>query len=174
MSQEATRRSHWDALTRIEESGAPYGLVMEDDATWLESLDTVKRTLQHVAADIERHPVILLSCNPDGSVMESDKPWLSSVIQCHGATAYIIRRDYIPTLKKAWGQPVEEYWGAIDQTWKDLQIQDNWAVTNPKLTRQRVSYSDNEHKVMDWGGQLVNRTRRHNATNSKWNVSRIQ
>lgn len=148
--QEACRRSHMSALSALEASGAPYGLILEDDATWTVSTDRVVSTLQHVAEDIKKHPVILLACN-GGMGYATDKSWLWTVYNCQTTSGYFIRRDYIPKLKQAWGSEVTSYWGAIDQIWKPLQMSDDWAITVPKLIIQGASYSDIEGRYVDYG-----------------------
>eukprot|EP00747_Dinoflagellata_sp_TGD_P106589 gnl/TRDRNA2_/TRDRNA2_169890_c0_seq6.p1 gnl/TRDRNA2_/TRDRNA2_169890_c0~~gnl/TRDRNA2_/TRDRNA2_169890_c0_seq6.p1 ORF type:complete len:171 (-),score=16.03 gnl/TRDRNA2_/TRDRNA2_169890_c0_seq6:269-781(-) len=64
--QEACRRSHLMALDRIEASGLPYGLILEDDMMWEQG----NQTLQKMFCDIEKHindyPVILLACMGSG------------------------------------------------------------------------------------------------------------
>ena len=39
---------------------------------------------------------------------------------------------------------------AIDQYWKKLQIQDKWFILNPRISEQRVSYSDIEKKIVNY------------------------
>merc|ERR1719456_2069523 len=131
---EASRRSHVAALKQIEASGAPYGLVMEDDVEWSTDAQTLHNVLSHVRSDIEHHPVILLGCcevNLMGHEIEHEfyKPWLKSATACACSTAYIIRHDYISTLRSLWESDVVKCSNGgndhADEIWKSLQGKDH-------------------------------------------------
>lgn len=135
LPREGCRRSHIDAVTRIKQSGAPYGLVLEDDAAWTKSHDVIWNVLQHVADDIKRHPVILLHCFEKEPLSQSEKPWLWNLGFCHSTAAYIVRADYIDTLLYTWRKPIPGG-RSVDWEWKPLQVSDHWAATRPFLIRQ--------------------------------------
>eukprot|EP00747_Dinoflagellata_sp_TGD_P106577 gnl/TRDRNA2_/TRDRNA2_169890_c0_seq1.p1 gnl/TRDRNA2_/TRDRNA2_169890_c0~~gnl/TRDRNA2_/TRDRNA2_169890_c0_seq1.p1 ORF type:complete len:250 (-),score=31.90 gnl/TRDRNA2_/TRDRNA2_169890_c0_seq1:37-786(-) len=151
--QEACRRSHLSALDRIEASGLPYGLILEDDMMWEQG----NQTLQKMFCDIEKHindyPVILLACN-GGRIFPGRRqldPEFQFVEACQTTSAYVIRRDYIKTLRYRWE---EESHLAIDQTWKRLQPAHGWAMTSPLLVKQRPSWSDIEGRYVDYKASL--------------------
>eukprot|EP00747_Dinoflagellata_sp_TGD_P106592 gnl/TRDRNA2_/TRDRNA2_169890_c0_seq9.p1 gnl/TRDRNA2_/TRDRNA2_169890_c0~~gnl/TRDRNA2_/TRDRNA2_169890_c0_seq9.p1 ORF type:complete len:251 (-),score=32.29 gnl/TRDRNA2_/TRDRNA2_169890_c0_seq9:37-789(-) len=151
--REACRRSHLSALDRIEASGLPYGLILEDDMMWEQG----NQTLQKMFCDIEKHindyPVILLACN-GGRIFPGRRqldPEFQFVEACQTTSAYVIRRDYIKTLRYRWE---EESHLAIDQTWKRLQPAHGWAMTSPLLVKQRPSWSDIEGRYVDYKASL--------------------
>jgi len=145
---EASRRSHLKALAEIAASDAPHGLVLEDDVVWHQPISVVNDILSRVNLSISKHPVILLSCNGRGTA--TDEPWMLAVQDCQTASAYIIRKDYIPTLVKLMETETTETF-PLDQAWKRLQVKDNWGLTQPKLMVQGASFSDIENRTVDYG-----------------------
>jgi len=145
---EASRRSHLKALAEIAASDAPHGLVLEDDVVWHQPISVVNDILSRVNLSISKHPVILLSCNGRGTA--TDEPWMLAVQDCQTASAYIIRKDYIPTLVKLMETETTETF-PLDQAWKRLQVKDNWGLTQPKLMVQGASFSDIENRPVDYG-----------------------
>jgi len=145
---EACRQSHLAALNASLASQAPYALIMEDDAVFNVGQSTVQDMLCRIKQEIRNYPMFLLSCNGRGN--STDKVWMKLVQDCQTTSAYVIRRDYIPKLMSLWQQDEPEDF--LDFTWKLLQKRDgNWAMTDPLLVRQGASYSDIEHKVVDYG-----------------------
>lgn len=147
---EGCRQSHLKALKQFNQSGVPYALILEDDAMWKpENFQYVKEYLGRLEEGLKNHPVILLSCN-GGSKEIPGEPWLHTIHACFTTSAYVIRRDYMPKLIEHWEaiNPDTEF---LDVTWFKLQSGDNWAVTAPRLVKQRASYSDIEHRNVDYG-----------------------
>lgn len=147
----ACRTSHIHALERLLASSAHYGLVVEDDAAWHQDQELVQSYLCNIAAHIEEHPVILLSCNPAGKGWgcPTKHSWLRRVASCQSTTAYIVRRDYAHVLLDLWRNQAPEK--DIDQTWKPLQKRDRWAMTWPLLLEQSASFSDLQGAYKDYG-----------------------
>jgi len=149
---EASRRSHIAALKQIEDSGAPYGLVLEDDVEWTADAQTLHKVLSQVRSDIKQHPVILLDCcdmNIVGVDMASQpllSPGLKSGAGCLCTTAYIIRNDYISVLRSLWESDIVKapHCNPIDQVWKSLQGKDQWARVDPLLMQQVNTVSDSD------------------------------
>jgi len=146
--REACRRSHLKALAEIEASNAPYGIVLEDDAVWNQDPAVVNDILSRVKESISKYPVILLACNGYGK--PTDEPWMLAVQDCQTTSAYVIRKDYISTLRKVWETETTEAY-PVDLAWKRLQIQDHWGMTQPKLMIQGASFSDIENRHVDYG-----------------------
>eukprot|EP00747_Dinoflagellata_sp_TGD_P106584 gnl/TRDRNA2_/TRDRNA2_169890_c0_seq16.p1 gnl/TRDRNA2_/TRDRNA2_169890_c0~~gnl/TRDRNA2_/TRDRNA2_169890_c0_seq16.p1 ORF type:complete len:252 (-),score=41.57 gnl/TRDRNA2_/TRDRNA2_169890_c0_seq16:37-792(-) len=153
--QEACRRSHLSALDRIEASGQPYGLVLEDDMMWQQENGTLQEMFCHIGKMIDKYPVILLACVGDGfSVGGQQDLHFHHVDKCQTSSAYVIRRDYIKILRKQWEKESHEYLQAVDQIWKPLQLRDRWLMTWPLLVKQRPSWSDIEGRYVDYKASL--------------------
>eukprot|EP00747_Dinoflagellata_sp_TGD_P106586 gnl/TRDRNA2_/TRDRNA2_169890_c0_seq3.p1 gnl/TRDRNA2_/TRDRNA2_169890_c0~~gnl/TRDRNA2_/TRDRNA2_169890_c0_seq3.p1 ORF type:complete len:254 (-),score=38.65 gnl/TRDRNA2_/TRDRNA2_169890_c0_seq3:37-798(-) len=153
--QEACRRSHLMALDRIEASGQPYGLVLEDDMMWQQENGTLQEMFCHIGKMIDKYPVILLACVGDGfSVGGQQDLHFHHVDKCQTSSAYVIRRDYIKILRKQWEKESHEYLQAVDQIWKPLQLRDRWLMTWPLLVKQRPSWSDIEGRYVDYKASL--------------------
>eukprot|EP00747_Dinoflagellata_sp_TGD_P106585 gnl/TRDRNA2_/TRDRNA2_169890_c0_seq2.p1 gnl/TRDRNA2_/TRDRNA2_169890_c0~~gnl/TRDRNA2_/TRDRNA2_169890_c0_seq2.p1 ORF type:complete len:253 (-),score=41.16 gnl/TRDRNA2_/TRDRNA2_169890_c0_seq2:37-795(-) len=153
--REACRRSHLSALDRIEASGQPYGLVLEDDMMWQQENGTLQEMFCHIGKMIDKYPVILLACVGDGfSVGGQQDLHFHHVDKCQTSSAYVIRRDYIKILRKQWEKESHEYLQAVDQIWKPLQLRDRWLMTWPLLVKQRPSWSDIEGRYVDYKASL--------------------
>mmetsp|Transcript_60352 Transcript_60352/g.168625 ORF Transcript_60352/g.168625 Transcript_60352/m.168625 type:complete len:547 (+) Transcript_60352:52-1692(+) len=144
--REGCRRSHLLALARLHESGAPYGLVLEDDAAWSKPDNVVREMLAKVPEGMRERPVILVSCNGVGS--STEETWLKQVEDCQTTSAYFVRRDYIPVLQALWEKASDD--NPIDIAWKSLQRKDRWGMMQPLLVKQAASYSDIEHRFVDY------------------------
>lgn len=153
--EEGCRRSHLLALDRIEASGLPYGLVLEDDMMWQERNSTLQEMFCHISKHIDDYPVILLACNGHGRPIQPNLP-LQFVEDCQTASAYVVRRDYIKVLRSQWNRDLPT--DAIDQTWKPLQLPHSWAMTSPLLVKQRPSWSNIEGKYVDYKVLLQGRS----------------
>jgi len=139
---DACRRSHINALQKLAASNATYGLILEDDAQWQVDRSALQGHLCNIHNHIKEHPVILLACNLDGHSLGHtlENVWLRSTGSCQTSSAYVVRRDYAQRLLRLFrDQPSTS---AIDQTWKRLQVHDNWAMTWPVLVKQEEGYSD--------------------------------
>lgn len=160
---DACRSSHVKALQAFKASGAPYGLILEDDVVWKKDVPLwmVEDRLCAAEKQIKDHPVLLLSCNPYGEIGKSPlgsllpadgQPLLREVNGCQTASAYIVRQDYVDKLLAVWENVAPgAHTRACDQLWKPLQKRDGWAMTEPLLIEQGRSYSDIEAKVVDYG-----------------------
>lgn len=155
---EACRQSHVKALDLIAASKADYGLIFEDDAVWDQNMSVVHDVLSHAEESIKKYPVILLSCQNcslhSGNVWPADEPWMRKIKTCQTTTAYIIRKDYIPTLRNLWVKGSlwdpffrDEWKVPIDIQWMKMQLKDHWGLTQPSLVNQSKGYSDIDHKV---------------------------
>lgn len=139
---DACRRSHINALQKLAASNATYGLILEDDAQWQVERSALQGHLCNIHNHIKEHPVILLACNLDGHSLGHtlENAWLRSTGNCQTSSAYVVRRDYAQRLLRLFRD--QDPTSAIDQTWKSLQVHDNWAMTWPVLVKQAEGYSD--------------------------------
>jgi GR25 family glycosyltransferase involved in LPS biosynthesis len=107
--------------------------------------------------------VVLFSAN-EVDTLPTEYPFLMKINNSQTASGYMVSKKYAPTLlsnfkegvvkldagyKNNDSNPGGSY--AIDQYWKLLQKTDNWYRFEPKLGKQRESYSDIQKGVMDYG-----------------------
>jgi GR25 family glycosyltransferase involved in LPS biosynthesis len=147
-------RSHVGVLKLAKERGYKRILVLEDDFMFTtESLDIINK-LDDVAFD-----VCLLSCNLLDSVESSEYPFLLRVLDAQTTSGYIINSHYYDKLIKVFEDAIPKFeetnhhWlYAIDIAWKVLQKCDTWYCFNPRIGRQRPSYSDcgNCYSDVNW------------------------
>merc|ERR1712194_404211 len=116
-------------------------------------LDAVPGILPKLGNTLSAHPVILLGGKCQGSKEKLPEAWLRLARKCVLANAYVISRQYAPTLLQMWEdtlKPGRDFTPA-DISWMPLMEADHWAITNPSLMEQGMSYSD-------IGGFMVSRS----------------
>ena len=147
-------RSHVGVLKLAKERGYKQILVLEDDFMFTtDSLDIIKK-LDDVTFD-----VCLLSCNLLDSTECTEHPFLLRVNDAQTTSGYIINAHYYDKLIQVFEDAIPKFeetnhhWlYAIDVAWKILQKRDTWYCFNPRIGRQRPSYSDcgNCYSDVNW------------------------
>ena len=150
-------RSHINVLKLAKERGYKRVLIFEDDFTFTLNItqfeDGIKK-LDEVDFD-----VCLLSYNLFNHAESKEHPFLSRVFNAHTASGYIINAHYYDTLINVFEDAVVKFeqtnchWlYAIDVAWNVLQMRDKWFCFNPRMGKQRPSFSDcgNCYSNVDW------------------------
>lgn len=90
-------------------------------------------------------------------------PFLMKVMDGHTASAYLLTREFAPTLlesltesttlleKKYKETGIKDISYHNDIYWKRYQPYTNWYIVNPKMGEQRESYSDNLERNLRYG-----------------------
>jgi glycosyl transferase family 25 len=123
-------------------------LVVEDDIEW-NDFDAGYDRVKKLAA--KRYDVIHF-----GPTTERIGPEVNKLISGQTTTAYLINRDYIPTLLQCYESALplliathdESKYGA-DQCWKPLMLTGAWYAPIPVLTYQRPDFSDIRQRYQD-------------------------
>jgi len=141
-----------------------YSIIIEDDFIFRPELDKtiIQKTLLDCCfnKNIEWN-VILLAMhgkveNPE--YLNDTTKSLLKVKYSQTTSGYLIKKKYIPVLLNLWENLYEKTKHArssihrnlhMDIIWVKLQ-KDNWYVTNPKLGKQYLSYSDIENEVINY------------------------
>jgi GR25 family glycosyltransferase involved in LPS biosynthesis len=146
------------------ESNAEYCLIFEDDFEVLNPENFVD-TLSGFLTSYEVWDVLLLASNLAVPISPHTHPNVFRVAHAQTASAYVVKRQYAPTLIKTFYEAAEylssrylasdtktqNYFYAIDMMWKPLQLKDNFYAFLPQLVRQRESYSDIENQRVSYG-----------------------
>jgi GR25 family glycosyltransferase involved in LPS biosynthesis len=141
------RKSHIRALNRALLDNVSHAFIFEDDFAWKWSRQKVCAQLQSVLNYKTWNMVLLAaSCTEP---REHITPFLDYYQgKCILTTAYLIKREYIPTLIKLWSDETKH---PIDVSWGVLQTQEHkFYVASPMLGHQEPSYSDIEGKLTVW------------------------
>ena len=150
-------RSHISVLKLAKERGYKCAMILEDD--FMFTVDRIQleegiRKLEDVSFD-----VCLLSCNSFYSVDSLEYPFLQRIYEAQTTSGYIINAHYYDTLIAVFEDAVgrfeqtNHHWlYAIDVAWKVLQRRDTWYGFNPRMGKQRPSFSDcgNCYSDVDW------------------------
>ena len=133
--------SHIAALRWAESEGWNRVMIVEDDFQWTGNFAVGRNQMRSFSpADV------VLLC---GSYPTYD-PTTFRVTSAGTTTGYVVRKEYIPTLRsnfedgleKLQAEPdrVEDY--CVDQYWKQLMQKDTWYIVIPGMATQRAGVSD--------------------------------
>jgi GR25 family glycosyltransferase involved in LPS biosynthesis len=150
--------SHIKALTAFIESGHKNCIIFEDDFKITLDINYAKYLLRKVFEKNIQFDVVMLA----GNIHKAETTEILYMYKAHKistTSAYIITREFAPILKELWVQHLplieEEYKKSgnilseycLDVVWTQIQPQNIWYIFNPKIGKQRESYSDIENKV---------------------------
>ncbi len=144
-------RSHIEVLKLARERGYSRIMILEDDFVFTSEFDD--------RIDELEFDVCLLSGNLLSFSVHEDHDFLYRVRESQTTSGYIINSHYYDELIRVFSEAVvlfEEtncHWlYAIDVAWNVLQARDNWICLNPRIGKQRPSYSDcgNTFSDIEW------------------------
>lgn len=149
--------SHVKTMKMFQESSYTNCIVFEDDFMFTEDLGKVDSAFKFFFHENIPYDVCMLS----GSVIQSEEVSDTSIVlkllEAQTTSGYMVSKAYCPTLltnyqegaaliEKSYqekGKGVEiQHAFCVDQYWKRLQPRGNWYIFNPKLGKQRDSFSD--------------------------------
>ena len=157
--------SHAYALSKyLYEDNAEYCIVFEDDAVipdkkyFLDSLTLLQK-------NPFKWDVVLLAHNAAIAVNNTAINNLHRVINAQTTSAYIVNRNFAPTLIKCFyesaqlqsenlfrlNNQISKHFYALDMYWKKLQHENDFLAFFPSLTVQRQGYSDIEEQSVNYG-----------------------
>jgi hypothetical protein len=151
--------SHIKALTEaFSHSEWNTVLILEDDFTF-RSDSEMNNKIKQLCTSHSYFDVGLLSYNPEFvKYRDTNIPSIKKIIYSQTASAYIIRRHYIPTLlqnMKAATYDMERFGkrheNCIDIHWAKLQPSGHWYSIFPAIGYQYDNYSDIEHRITSYG-----------------------
>jgi GR25 family glycosyltransferase involved in LPS biosynthesis len=150
--------SHIKALTAFIESGHKNCIIFEDDFKINLDINYAKYLVRKLFEKNIQFDVVMLG----GSIHKAETTDILSMSKAHKVlttSGYIITKEFAPVLKELWVQHLplieEEYKKSgnilseycLDVVWTQIQPQNRWYIFNPKIGKQRESYSDIENKV---------------------------
>jgi GR25 family glycosyltransferase involved in LPS biosynthesis len=142
-------QSHIAVIEMAKENGWENVLVVEDDFMWMNKEAGIQDLERYATA---KYDVVLLS-----ATFSKSKPVTNKVVSAQSAIAYLVPAHYYDTLLQNYRKGVTGLLSgaqynthALDQYWKRLQVHDEWYIVNPKVCKQRPSYSDIEKRFTDY------------------------
>lgn len=154
--------SHIQALDTFLQSSFSVCLILEDDFEWTVDREYFEELLLPVFEEKIQFDSIMLAGNVKNSE-PTEWPFLSRVLDAQTTAGYIITREFAPVLRENLIESTQLLWDWFEQTgekkheycldiyWKKLQQMSNWFILDPKVGMQRESYSDIEHKIVNYG-----------------------
>lgn len=140
-------QSHIEVLKLAKERGYGRVLILEDDFMFTVSKDDFQEKIDKLD-DIE-FDVCMLSYNLMNYAESPQHSFLYKVLEAQTASGYIVNSHYYDELINVLSEAVpafeatNHHWiYSNDIVWKPLQKRDNWICFNPRLGKQRPSYSD--------------------------------
>lgn len=147
--------SHIKALEFIDKQGWKKGLILEDDAQFIDDPPLIKKEIAHFFSEArENWDVYLLG----GWYWRSiSAPWerLLQIKYSRRAHAYCVNRHYLPKVHRLFQEGYEatkphlfykqSRMFATDILWEELQFHHRWYAPVIPLVFQREAFSDIEH-----------------------------
>lgn len=155
-------KSHVLAIQKFLQSGATYGIILEDDFTFADNTEEIRNMFREFFKSNVEWDVVMLA----GNVLQDTEgplPILRKVLDAQTTSGYMVTRKFAPILLENLIHGVghlERYYSqtgrknhdyCLDIYWKRLQPQNNWYIFNPKMGTQMQSYSDIEKRVTNYG-----------------------
>jgi len=153
--------SHLAVLKLAKQRGYKNILILEDDFTFLVSKEEFERQINEVFRVIPDYDVFMLSYNlnesQDVNIQYSEFKW-KRVLYAQTASGYLVNSEYYDKLIELyeWAFPLLEqthqHWIYMnDVVWKTLQQKDAWYCIEPRIGKQRESYSDLAGEMVNYG-----------------------
>lgn len=134
-------KSHIKALELAKTNGWKNVLILEDDSVWNNFDESYKKLEDFVTRSYD---VILL-----GSRAPWYQPWNMRILKSLSANAYLVNKDYYPTLLDNFKNGLtcfleshDHEKHSLDTYWHRLMEVDEWFCILPSLMVQSESYSD--------------------------------
>lgn len=150
--------SHIYTLQKFINSNHKIAIIFEDDFEFTVSKNVFLKQMNNIFSNNIDFDVICLA----GNVIAAQNtvyPFLKKIVDSQTSAAYIITKEYAHThllnnFKEGLEELEKDYSKypiyALDQYWKVLQRKHKWYITNPKLGKQRYSYSDIEKHIVNY------------------------
>lgn len=153
-------RSHIKTLEEFINSNYKNCIIFEDDFEFYD-YNTTRKLLQLFFKDNIPYDVVMLSSN----TIKEEKtsyPYIHKIISSQTASGYLVNKHFANVLLDNYKEgerlfseayntdDKKDYLYAVDQYWKKLQPNSNWYVFNPKLGKQRESFSDIQKGVVNY------------------------
>lgn len=146
--------SHREVLQNFKESKKELIMICEDDLTFQTNQVQINELITEFYNN-NKLSVLCISSNHFNELPISNN--LSLTTNTQTASCYVIKKDIVDDLIKVFSDSIEmlkksidSRFSAIDQTWKLLQIKYFFAIPTKKIAFQRESFSDIEHKIVDY------------------------
>jgi GR25 family glycosyltransferase involved in LPS biosynthesis len=147
--------SHLHAIKSFDESNYQNCIIFEDDFVFTQDSSVVHNAIQSVFDMNTPYDVCMLSCS-SGKTEPTDNPLLLKLYEGQTASGYMVSKTFSKTLLQNYQEGTQlieqsylrgkgdsiQHDFCIDQYWKRLQPTSNWFVFEPKLGKQRDSFSD--------------------------------
>ena len=150
--------SHINCLDIAIKNNWDYVIILEDDFQLLVNPDSFLKHINDLL--LENFDVCLIA--PFLRKIGYIKHNHAKVLEAQTTTGYIIKKHYFNTLKNNFKEGLtallnNKPWNiyALDQHWKSLQIIHNWITSIPILGKQAESYSDIEHKSVNYDSAFI-------------------
>jgi GR25 family glycosyltransferase involved in LPS biosynthesis len=154
--------SHIKVLKTFLNSSYSNCIIFEDDFTFTTESDFVNDTINKILTSNLAYDIIMLSANCMYCVPTSESPLVYKVYNASTSSGYMITKEFAKILLNNIEESallLEDHYNktnerhheyCLDQYFKKLQPISNWYVCNPKLGKQKESYSDNEYRIVDY------------------------
>jgi len=150
-------KSHIKTLELFIQSNHNNCIIFEDDFEFINHDSSVLQQIDNILDNNIPYDVIMLSAN-EINTSPSNYISLVNVTNAQTASGYMVSKEFAPILLQNFKEGyklLEQNYDkhnsyAIDQYWKLLQPISQWYMFEPKLGKQRASYSDIQNGIVDY------------------------
>lgn len=156
-------KSHLTVLHELSKRNEPYYLILEDDFIILNENNFIsfQKAFEEIKDDNDWD---LITLTPRGKTEKKNfKNDFHKIIDTQTATGYIVKHRFIHILFHHFKLGLwilmnngEGIRGAIDQSWKPLQLKSNFLYYDKIFAGQRPGYSDIEKQVVNYNNRFIN------------------
>jgi len=142
--------SHIKAVNQFIASGKLNCIIFEDDFEFTQSSHHIAHAFTDFFVNHVQYDVCMLSGNVVEQEMSHKYYFLNKIMNAQTASGYMLNRNFAEKLLENFNagtalltqNPEDHSKYAIDQYWKLLQPISRWYIFNPKLGKQRDSFSN--------------------------------
>ena len=150
-------KSHIKTLELFIKSPHKNCIIFEDDFEFTLNKEEMNNIINKFFQRNIDYDILMLSSNDIVTPEDTEYNFLKKIINSQTTSGYILNKNFAKEILQNFKEGSillennhdnKEY--VLDQHWKSLQQNTDWYVFNPKLGKQRESYSDIEKKMVDY------------------------
>ena len=151
-------QSHLEVIKMAKQNNYKNILILEDDFTFTVSKDTFEEQIELLFKSNINFDICMLSYNLIKFKRNIEHTFLNNVLEAQTTSGYIINETMYDIMIDlyTWTLPLldstRHHWiYSLDQIWKLLQPITNWYCFSERLGKQRMSYSDLDKTITNYG-----------------------
>lgn len=150
-------KSHIKTLELFIKSPHKNCIIFEDDFEFTLNKEEMNNIINKFFQRNIDYDILMLSSNDMVTPEDTEYNFLKKTINSQTTSGYIVNKNFAKEILQNFKEGLillennhDNKGYVLDQHWKSLQPDSNWYTFNPKLGKQRKSYSDINYEVVDY------------------------